>query len=434
VSNRESGISRRVFLKTAAAGLAAPWIVPASALGGEGRAAPSDRIVMGCIGVGSKGRGNLHAFLNRGDVQMVAVCDVDAGRRGRAKQEVEDFYAAAAGADAYAGCEAYRDFRDLLARDDIDAVMIATPDHWHALPVIEAARAGKDMYCEKPLSLTIAEGRAMSDAVRRYGRVFQTGSQQRSDGRFRQACELVRNGRIGRLHTMTAGLPTGHAIEPQPTMPVPEGFDYGFWLGPSPWAPYTEKRCHYQFRWIFDYSGGQVTDWGAHHVDIAQWGHGSEMTGPVAVEGRGEFPENGLYNTAVNFRFTCTYADGVRLVVTNRAPNGVRFEGDAGWVFVKRGGIDAEPKGLLSERIGPHEVRLYASHNHVGNFLDCVRSRRVTVAPIEAAHRSISICHLGNIAMLLERKVRWDPERERVVGDAEADRLRSREMREPWRL
>jgi predicted dehydrogenase len=428
-------LSRRQFLKSAAAAAAAPYAITSFSLAGSGRPAPSERIVMGAIGVGSMGSGDLGGFLGAGEVQVVAVCDVDARRREGARRTVEGRYARQRAAGTYRGCEAYGDFRRITERKDIDAVMIATPDHWHAIPVIAAARNGKDIHCQKPLSLTIAEGRAMSDAVRRYGRVFQTGSQQRSDGRFRFACELVRNGRVGKLQTMEVGLPTGPRCGPLPPQPVPQELDYDFWLGQAPEAPYHPRRVHYQFRWILDYSGGQVTDWGAHHCDIAQWGNGTMHTGPVEIEGTGEFPADGDYNSAVNYRFTCAYKDGVKMIVSNRFPNGVRFVGDAGWVFVSRGRIDAEPKSILRSQIGPDEVHLYqVRRGHKGNFLHCVRTREETVAPIENAHRSLTIAHLGNIAMLLERKVHWDPDRERFVDDPEADRMLTRAMRDPWHL
>jgi predicted dehydrogenase len=276
----------------------------------------------------------------------------------------------------------------------------------------------------------------MSDAVRRYGRVFQTGSQQRSDGRFRFACELVRNGRIGKLHTIRTWLPRGSACPPKPPKPVPEGFDYDMWLGPAPFAPYCDNRTHWDFRWILDYSGGQVTDWGAHHNDIAQWGHGTEYTGPVEVEGKGEFPKEGLWNAAMTYEFTCTYADGVKLICSDdsKGENGLRFEGTDGWVYVNRGRIDANPKSLLQSKIGAGEIHLYESPGHYRDFVDCIRTRRQPIAPIEQAHRSIAISHLGNIAMLLGRKIKWDPDREVVVGDTEAQRMTSRAMRAPWHL
>ncbi|MCK4874099.1 MAG: Gfo/Idh/MocA family oxidoreductase [Phycisphaerales bacterium] len=430
-------LTRRTFIRHAGvAAIASPQIIPSLALGAAGmyRPAPSNRITMGLIGCGGMGQGNLRSFLRQGDVQVLAVCDPDTQRRESAKRAVDEYYADQTTAGTYHGCAAYNDFRDLLARDDIDTIIQATPDHWHALVVIAAARAGKDIYGEKPLSLTISQGRAMSDAVARYGRVFQTGSQQRSDSRFRFACELVRNGRIGTVRRVTCGLPTTPTTGNHPPQPVPDGFDYDLWLGPAPWAPFNEYRTHWNFRWILDYSGGQVTDWGAHHIDIAHWGLGLTDTGPVHVEGVGEFPIDGLYDAATNYRFTCTYATGVQITVTNDFENGVKWEGDDGWVFVNRGRIDAEPKSLLSDVIGPNEIQLPRSKGHHRDFLECVRSRREPIAPIEHAHRTITVSHLGNIAMQIGRAVRWNPQTEMFVDDPQAERMADRAMREPWRL
>ena len=429
-------VSRRGFLKATAAGAVAfPYIIPSSALGADGTVAPSNRTVMGCIGVGSQGTGNMRNFLGKPRAHIVAVCDVDRPRRLRAKDLVDERY-------GNEDCAGYNDFRELLARTDLDAVSIAVPDHWHAIPAIAAAKAGLDIYAEKPLALTIPQGRAMCDAVARNGRIWQTGSWQRSQAHFRHACELVRNGRIGKVHNVKVGLPTGPTCDPQPEMPVPEGFDYDFWLGPAPWAPYTEKRCHWDFRWILDYSGGQLTDWAAHHCDIANWGMGTEYTGPVEVEGHGDYPRDGLWNAATDYRFYAKYAPGVSPVapngfvmdVSNKNRGGALWEGDDGWVWVDRGGIDAKPKALLDEVIAPNETQLYRSRDHHGNFLDCVRSRSTTITPIEVAHRAIAIAHLGNIAMRLECKVRWDPDGERIVDNPEADRLLDRAMRKPWHM
>lgn len=439
-ARRGEACNRRTFLKrsvaAAAGAVAFPHIIPASALGADGTVAPSNRIVLGCIGTGSQGTNNMRDFLERGNrIQIVAVCDVDRSRRLEAKKIVDE-------AQGNADCRDYNDFRELLARNDLDAVSIALPDHWHSIPAITAAKRGLDIYAEKPLSLTLVEGRAMCDAVHASGCVWQTGSWQRSQDHFRFACELVRNGRIGTVHTVEVGLPTGPTIAPQASMPVPEGFDYDFWLGPAPDAPYTEKRCHWNFRWILDYSGGQLTDWAAHHCDIANWGMGTEYTGPVEVEGVGEYPRDGLYNAATNYRFTCQYApgaspvasDGFTMIVSNGNRGGALWKGDKGWVWVDRGGIDAEPKSLLRSKLGPSDIHLYESNDHIENFLNCVKTRAVTITPIEVAHRAISIAHLGNIAMQLGRKVRWDPVAERVIGDDEADRKRARAMRAPWHL
>jgi predicted dehydrogenase len=386
---------------------------------------------MGLIGCGGMGGANLHGFLQKPEIQVLAVCDPDRSRRAAERNRVEAFYAEG---NRNGGCASYNDFRDLLARPDIDTVIIASPDHWHALHVVTAARAGKDIYGEKPLSLTVRQGRVMADTVRRYGRIFQTGSQQRSDKRFRFACELVRNGRIGRVRTITCGLPAGATTVNHPSIPVPEGFDYDLWLGPAPRAPYCAQRTHYDFRNILDYSGGKLTDWGAHHIDIAQWALGRMESGPTLIEGEGEFPRDGLWNAALHYELDCRYDDGVRLVVTSRFENGVKFEGDDGWIFVNRGRIEAGPESLLASVIGPNEDRLERSPGHHQNFLDCVRSRREPLAPIEHAHRTITIAHLGNVAMQRRRPVRWNPDTEQIVDDPTASRMLDRAMREPWRL
>lgn len=427
-----------------------PHILSSSVLGGEGAVAANSRITLACIGTGNQGINDLRVFLGDKRVQIVAACDVnrespgywDGAVAGRepGRRIIEEHYGAARRSGTYKGCEGYEDFRRVLARKDIDTVLIAVPDHWHALLAVEAAKAGKDIYCQKPLSLTIAEGRVMSDAVKKYGRIFQTGSQQRSDPNFRRACEWVRNGRIGKLHTVKCGLPggrpdfgkTGHRKKPEP---VPEGFNYDMWLGPAPEAPYAPARCHVNFRWIFDYSGGQVTDWGGHHPDCAQWGMGTEHTGPVAIRNaKGVFPPDELWNTATEYYFECFYKNGVKLIVSNKLKGGVTFEGSGGWVWANRGTHDAHPKSILDSELAPEEIHLYKSENHYRNFIDCVISRKEPIAPCEAAHRSITICHLGNIAMKLGRDLQWDPDREQIIGDHEANRMLSRPYRDPWKL
>ncbi len=437
------GLSRRGFLRRSAllgAGLVLPAVVPSRVFGAS---APSERITVGCIGVGRMGMGDLSEAVGIPEVQVVAVCDVDAHRVENAKRFVEGRYRERSGEASSQGCATYGDFRELLSREDIDAVQIVTPDHWHAIPAIEAARAGKDIFLQKPLSLTLEEGRAVSDTVRRCGRIFQIGSQQRSDSRFRQACELVRNGRVGRLHTIKVGFGIDPGCEPQPVMPVPEWLDYDMWLGPAPWAPYTEKRVHPEkisdrpgWLRISDYSAGMITGWGSHHNDIAQWGMGTEYTGPVEIEGRAEFPKDGLWDVHGRFHIEYTYANGVKVICADNAENqqGVVFEGSDGWVYVRRGFIDANPKSLLEETIGPDETKLYVSNNHKANFYECVKSRAETIAPVEVAHRSCSVCLLGDIAMRLGRKLRWDPQAERFVGDDEANRMTARTMRSPWQV
>ncbi|MFO0874144.1 MAG: Gfo/Idh/MocA family oxidoreductase [Phycisphaerales bacterium] len=425
-------IQRREFIAAAAGAFTLPWIVPARALGNADAPAASERLALGLIGCGGMGRADLAAFLGKRGVEVVAVCDPDRARTAAARADVEK--ASTGRGAATPRCDEYVDFRELLARPDIDAVIIASPDHWHALHVVHAVRAGKDVYGEKPLALTVREGRAMSDAVRRHARVFQTGSQQRSDARFRKACELVRNGRLGKIQRIVCGLPAGETTGDHPPRPVPEGFDYELWLGPAPWAPYCDERTHYVFRHILDYSGGKLTDWGAHHIDIAQWALGTTRTGPTQVSGRGLFPGTGLWNAAVQYDIECRYADGTQMLVTSNAPNGVRFEGERGWLFVTRGGIDAGPRSILDERVGPGETRLTVSNDHHQDFLDAVKSRRATIAPIEEAHRSITIAHLGNIAMRTGRSIRWDSATETIDNDAGASAMLQRTMRGPWML
>ena len=424
IDKKFNTISRRDFLRSSAvtaAALAVPTIVPSSVFGAD---APSSRITIGSIGLGGMGTGNMKGFKGKSGSQVVALCDVDTGHRDQARliAELDEK-------------SSYNDFRDLLARDDIDAVVVATPDHWHVPISIAAVKAGKDVYCEKPLTLTIAGGRALCEAVKRYGRVLQAGSQQRSGSEFRNACELVRNGRIGKLHTIKVQIPGNNKTCP-PTWqaePVPEGFDYDMWLGPAPWQPYTQQRCHYEFRFILDYSGGQMTNWGAHYLDIAQWGNDADDTGPVEIEGKGDFPESGLFTTATKADITYTYANGVKLLLT-AGGGSTRFEGSDGWIFVTRGKIDAEPKSLLKEKIGPDEIHLYNSRDHKQNFLDCIKSRKEPIASAEIGHRSSTVCHLGNIAMLLGRKLKWDPKNERFINDSAADSMIGRSMRAPWKL
>jgi len=424
MSSKKINVSRRDFLKNSAivTGVAITWptIVPSSVFSAN---APSNRITMGCIGTGGQGSSNMRGFNAKSDCQVVAVCDVDAGHRENARKRT--------GLDPKS---CYNDFRELLARNDIDAVSIATPDHWHVLTSVAAVRAGKDVYCEKPLTLTIAEGRTLVNEVKRYGRVFQTGSQQRSGSEFHKACELVANGRIGKLHTMRVGI-SGNNRTCEPTWtpePVPEGFDYDMWLGPAPWEPYHTQRCHYQFRFILEYSGGQMTNWGAHHLDIAQWGNQSDHTGPVEINGKGEFPKTGLFTTALNAEIEYTYASGVKMFL--KRGGGTRFEGTEGWIYVNRGKLEAQPESLLTSVIGPDEIHLYESNDHKQNFLDCIKSRKDPICNAEIGHRSSTVCHLGNIAMLLDRPLKWNPQAERFIGDDEANRMTWRPRRAPWSL
>jgi len=431
-------VTRRQFLKGSAA-VGTALFVPSSVFGAE---APSNRITFGFIGVGRMGMGDMREILGIKQAQVVAVCDVDAKRVENAKKTVETHYSRQASGE-YKGCKTYGNFRDLVAQADIDAVCIATPDHWHVLPAIAAAKAGKDIFLQKPLSLTIKEGRVLSDTVRRYGRIFQVGSQQRSDARWRRACELVRNGRIGKLHTVKVGFGVDPATRPEPPMPVPEGLNYDMWLGPAPWAAYTEKRVHPQKGYdrpgwlrIADYGAGMITGWGAHHNDIAQWGMGTEYTGPIEIEGQTEYPKDGLWDVHGDFSITYTYANGVKVICADNKKNkqGVLFEGTEGWVYVMRGQVDTHPKSLLTSTIGSDEIQLYKSNSHKGNLIECIQSRRETVAPVEVAHRSCTVCLLGEIAMRLGRKLKWNPDKEEFVGDDQANRMLAKPMRSPWKL
>lgn len=440
-------ITRRAFLRTATA-LAVPALVPATVLGQN---APSNRIHLGIIGCGNQSTVDIPEWLKNDDCQIVTVCDVNRASHGYRSEEqflgrepqrdfVNRFYAQRAGVDTYRGCNACADFRDVLSREDVDAVAIITPDHWHALQAIRAAEAGKDIYCQKPLGLTVRDGQEMIRAVRRHRRILQTGSQWRSEAGVRHACELVRNGHLGQLRRVETFVAENNFAGPGPgwqPMPVPEGFDYEGWLGPAPQAPYHRDRCFYRFRFILDYSGGQTTNFGHHSNGMAQWALGDD-TVPVEYEDAGsEWPEPGdLFTTATNVSFRARYASGVELFChTDARSNGARFEGSQGWLeigthYAKT--IKCSPASLKDFVIGPDDERLYVSDNHYRNFLDCVKSRKEPVEPVEAGHRTSMLCHLGNIAMRLKGKIRFDPKLERIPDNDEADGMLSRPLRAPW--
>jgi predicted dehydrogenase len=448
-------ICRRQFLKSAAAAgaMAFPYIVPSSATGRTGSVAASNRIVMGCIGLGIQGTGNMREFLRQKDVQVVSVCDVRESQRRKARSIVDERYGSN-------DCAAYDDFRELCARRDIDAVSIATPDHWHVLVGLEAAQNGKHMYYEKPIGWSFAAARVLRDTIKRYGVVFQFGTQQRSGRDFRFACELVRNGRIGKVHTILVGVPGSVALPNQAAEPIPNRLDYDMWLGPAPWSPHSFERCRpYTSRpndpwtqnystWyhISDYCIGFIGNWGIHHVDIAQWGNGSEDTGPVEIDGSAAFPTDGIADCALSWQVENKFASGVKLIHTDNSTSarhpsqiqgfsqGILFRGTEGWVFVNRGKLDAHPKSLLKSIIGPNELHLVASSNHHRNFLDAVRVRKRTACPIDVAVRSNTICQLDDIAIRLRRKLQWDPKKEDFVNDPEASRMLTRPMRSPWHI
>ncbi len=439
-----NSIRRREFLKgvslAAASAAALPTIIPSSALGADGSAPPSERIVMGCIGVGGQGTGNMRAFLGRKDVQVISVCDVDANHRRRAANHVNGRY-------KNKDCAEFNDFRELLANDTVDAVTVCTPDHWHGLASIAAAKAGKDIYCEKPLTNTVAEGKAVYDAVSRYGRVLQTGSHERSRPNARLACELVRNGRIGKLHTIEISLPCdqGHhmAVRNDKSvhreMPIPDGFDYNMWLGHCPDAPYTVKRCHFSWRFVLDHGGGEMTDRGAHVIDLGQLGAGTDATTPISYQATGTLPEttSNLWNTYFNYKFECMYANGVRMIGNSNNPRGVKFIGDDGWIFihVHGGNLRASDTNILREKIGADEIQIGRSPGHHADFINCVKSRGVPMASAQIGYHSAVICHLLNISIQLGgRKLRWDPQAGQVLDDDQANRMLARPMRSPWSL
>ncbi|HOX03500.1 MAG TPA: Gfo/Idh/MocA family oxidoreductase [Candidatus Paceibacterota bacterium] len=419
-------LSRRRFLRVGAAALAAPQVLPARLLGAD---APSKKITVGFIGTGDHGTSwNLRRYLNQPDARVLMVCDVDAARRQRAKSIVDEQYLSR-------DCRATGDFRDVLARPDIDAVMISTPDHWHTLISVMALRAGKDVQCEKP-TLTIDEGKLLIGTVRRLRRVFQTSTEDRSIPVYHRMAELVRNGRIGRLQKIEVILPQQPNVPGDPTpQPVPPELDWDMWLGPAPFAPYTKDRVHFNFRWIWDYSGGIICDWGTHLFDTAQWANDTEHSGPIEIEGAGTHWEGGLYNTVKEYDVTFRYANGVVMTCKPGNPS-IKFIGADGWVGNRgwRGELEASSPEILNAKLGPGDLRLYT--NPAGehrDFLDCVKTRKDPYFPVEIGHRVSTVCHLANIAIRLGRKLRWDPAAERFIDDSGADVLRSRPLRSPWK-
>lgn len=439
--------SRRNLLKRSAlaagAVACAPFIVPSRALGLDGNVPPSERVNLAVIGVGGMGGADLSNFLQLPNAQVVALCDVDQGHLDPMIEAVHQQYASHMESGKYAGCHGTQDFLEILARPDIDAVAIATPDHWHAYIAIAAMKAGKDVYCEKPLSRTIEEGRKMVEAVRRYGRVLQVGTQSRSHAPIREALERIRNGRIGRIEKIHAVVPMAGGGPPVPSMPVPEGFDYDRWLGPAPWEPYTEMRCHVAFRLIRDYSGGMITDHGVHRLDIALWGADKSFVGPSQVEGRGIFPQDGIYDTMMDFDIQYRFDDGLEITVEDHWDQkdwAVLFTGTEGWVRIPMAGplphfpLTASDPNILKSPL-PHGAKcLPVSNNHWGNFVDCVKTRQDPIASVEQGFRATSACLMGEISALLQRPLDWDPEACRFVNDDEANALMSRAMRAPWQL
>ena len=430
-------ITRRTFLQhsaaVSAAAIALPNLLPSRA---RGQGAPSRKITLGFIGVGNIAQNHLDTLLHFDDAKILAVCDVDRAHREAAMTKVNARY-------ENKDCKGYNDFREMVARPDIDAIMVCTPDHWHALAAIESMRRGKDVYVEKPLTLTIREGRELVAAARRHRRIAQTGTQQRSSKRFHDTAEFIRNGGLGKLTHIEILIPannkyTGASWKPEP---VPAGLDWDLWLGPAPWSPFNRQACHYNFRFNLDYAAGQVTNWGVHYIDIAQWALGMDESGPVEVSGKGEFPTSGLFTTATKVDFTCRYATGVTLHCHTRydgvGDGNVRFFGERGWVDVSRSTSKASDPALLKEitaQSGRGAVKLAVSTNHHDNFLQAIRARTQPVSDVEFGHRTTTVCNLGNIAMQLGRTLKWDPVREVFPDDPMANRMRDRSMRAPWSL
>ncbi len=420
-----SRITRRGFIKSSALATGA---IAAGAWKPR-RVSANEKITMAAIGVGGMGRFDLGMFLTHPEIQVVGVSDVDRARLEFAKSTVDKSYGTT-------DCVATADFRELVVRKDIDAVLIVTPDHWHAFISIAAAQAGKDVYCEKPMSLTVGEGRIVADAMMRYNTVYQSGTQRRSIPCFRYAVDVARSGKLGKIHAVHTYLEPGHETGPQPEQPVPEGFDYDRWLGQAPVKPYTAKRCHTNFRWIYDYSGGQLTDIGVHFNDLAQWGVDKDLTAPVEFDGTATWPQpDDLFDTPVHFNVKTRYADGLTLEMHDGSPRSVRFEGENGWICVDDTGLlTADPISLLDD--APKEREAYtAIAYHQRDFIDCIASRKPTIAPPEVAHRSASICHLANICLRLGGgKLQWDPMKERFINSDEANAMLTRLQRAPWGL
>jgi predicted dehydrogenase len=438
--------SRRNTLKLLAASAAAPLILPRRLFGQD---APSKKITVGCIGVGWQGEGNLNAFLGLDDCRVVAICDVDENHLNKAVATVNQRY-------GNTDCKAYRDFRELIARPDIDAVAISTPDHWHSIPAILAAKAGKDIFCEKPLSHKLSEGIAMVEAVRANQRIWQTGSWQRSVARFRWAVQIVQNGYLGKVTRVEVGLPSGHADfggtgNQRPDGPVPAGVDYEMWTGPAKMMPFNPCRFHKNWRWNYNTGGGQLMDWIGHHCDIAHWGLANpefgcgpdDAVGPLELSATADFPApDAVWNTATKYRVECRYPNNVDVVIAGGHPDiesGAKWIGPNGWVCVDRGKFTASNVEWLREiqareKKGDLKIQLYKSPGHFREFIDCVKSRQRTLTPVEIAHRSQTPGHLGHIAAVTGRPLKWDAAKQEILNDPEASRLMQAEMRAPWKL
>ena len=447
-TNNSQRISRRSFVAASALAGVAPWIVPGSVLGGE--AAPSNKITLGLIGCGGEGTKNINGFLAQSDCRVVAVCDVDSAHLARHKQRAESKYAQETTSGTYKGCAATGDFRDIINRKDIDAVVISTPDHWHMIPAIMAARAGKDVFVEKPMTTSVEEGKIFCKVIADTKRVVLVGSEQRGRPEFHLMCEIVRNGRIGKLKHIEVGMPRGHSVQnnpddkrPQLTVcDPPQQLDYAMWLGKTPEKPYFPGRTHWNWRWISDLAGGQFADYAHHLIDIAQWAHGTEDTLADDVVGKGTFPTSGPYDVATDYECTFTFADGVTMTCKSGGSDQHRFEGTDG-VLINRswGKLSAQPASILDFKAGSGAVKLFHPPTSPSGggpehraFLDCIKSREKSYAHEGLGHRAAAFAHIGTIAMKLGRKLKWDTKNDVFIGDDEANKMLSRPERDPWTM
>ena len=442
MNSKHENITRRMFLGSVGTTLAAPYIIPASALGAGDATAPNERIQMACIGTGGQGKGVMENAIKHKQVRIVALCDVDKNRLTEAKGLVDGYYGDTA-------CATYSDYRELLARDDIDAVIVATPDHWHALVCVAAARRGKDIYCEKPLTWSLGEGKAVVKAVQESKCVFQVGSMQRSGKEFKRACELVRNGYLGGIKRILVSLPNGgHAFWADSFPAPPPELDWEFYVGPAEWTPYHPARCHWDWRWWMSFGGGQMMDWVGHHGDIAHMAMDWDNTGPVEVEGVLWEPtreRNNLYNGPEHYQFNLKYPGGIEMTVASAADMPDQFkacgelgtmffgEGDS-WVYVDRSGFHANNKSLLRTKFKKSDFRFRSETNHMTDFLECIRSREACIAPVNAGHRSASIGHLGKLACMLKAGFKWDPESETITDNPALNGMLTRTYRGDWSL
>jgi predicted dehydrogenase len=430
-------LTRRAFVRTAAAA-SVPLILSRSALGDDKKESAATRLGLGFIGLGTMNRGHLGYYLGQKDVQVLAICDVDTNRREAARKTVEERYARDTKSGTYKGCAVFNDFRELLSRSDIDAVVIATPDHWHAIPALEACRAKKDIYCEKPLTLTIVEAKALIAAARKYERVFQVGSQQRSDREFRTACELVRSGRIGKIEAVYVNVGVSSKPCDLPEESPEPGLDWDRWLGPAPSRPYNSvlapRGVHQHFpnwRLYREYSGGMMTDWGAHHFDIAQWGLGMDESGPIEVIP----PQDPKAGHGMHY----VYAGGIPVFhaeeyAPGKKGRGISFIGSDGKIFVDRGYLASEPADIIKQPLGEKDVHLYKSPGHQRDWLNCIKTRKRPICDVEVGARSVTVCHLGNLAYWNHAKLRWDPKEWHFVDGAGENQWLDRERRDPWQL